>query len=629
MYLKRFRRSASGRDLSYLALAHNIWETRPDGRRQARPLLLLSLGPEHEADPRYLKDLVTMTQALFDQRVADGMSPTEAAHDVARSFVPLQQKIGRIVQSRKLGMRLLLAPIWQELGIHQALKEFAKAHRLRAFDLERLLFGLVTNRIVDPMSKRAANDWLKEDAYFPEAEDWDIQHYYRALDLLHEHWDDLEARLFQALWDRATEDERRLWLFDTTSMYFEAAIDDEERAELAVEWDAYDTGEREKPPRRPRPQVVNEPALRMHGHNKDGHGGDPQVVVASVCLPNGVVIRHKTYPGNTADVTIAADLVASLASPDPETARLWVSDGGMTSAALQAQLDGQGWFRLTAESLRKSTFARSHVLPLVGRYEAHPTKDRYTFKTVAVSAKQSPSGRPETWVVVRNAWDRERQLKQVDEHVARVKEALAKKEPEGSHSKSVCAVATHPTLKRYVKPSEKVPGRYVLDQEAIRREEQLAGTRLLRTTLTEMASHEVFDAYQLLQVVERNHREYKGPLQLRPCYHRSGERIRAHVMLTILAANCVRVLEQRTGEAIAELRKRFDRVQANQLSEGGRLKWARGSEGVAQGWGRGDPTLLEGLERPCYTPRNPRHVMRSARRCLVTVEPAPRTSIRR
>ncbi|HEY9899390.1 MAG TPA: hypothetical protein V6D00_09435 [Pantanalinema sp.] len=164
-------------------------------------------------------------------------------------------------------------------------------------------------------------------------------------------------------------------------------------------------------------------------------------------------------------------------------------------------------------------------------------------------------------------------VKQIGEHVVRVREALAKKEPEGSHSKSVCAVATHPSLKRYVKPSEKVSGRYVLDQEAIRREEQLAGTRLLRTTLTEMNGHEVFDAYQLLQVVERNHLEYKGPLQLRPCYHRSSERIRAHVMLTILAANCVRALEKRTGESIAELRKRFDRVQAHQVSEGGRLKW--------------------------------------------------------
>lgn len=137
----------------------------------------------------------------------------------------------------------------------------------------------------------------------------------------------------------------------------------------------------------------------------------------------------------------------------------------------------------------------------------------------------------------------------------------------------MCAVATHLSLKRYVKPSEKVPGRFMLDHKAIRREEQLAGTRLLRTTLTDLPGYEVFDAYQLLQVVERNHREYKGPLQLRPCYHQATERIGAHVMLTILAANCVRRLEAKTGEAIDALWTRFDRIHAHQVTEFGRSVW--------------------------------------------------------
>jgi transposase len=568
MYIKRTRKWRSSREITYLSLAHNVWEERPDGEKQTRPLILLALGPEHEADPTYLKDLVASAQAMFDRRMADGMGAYEAAHDVACSFQPHQGAV-RVLANRKLGMRLLLAPIWKELGIQEALCAFAKEHRLRAFDFERLVFGLVINRIIDPKSKRAANEWLQDDAYFPEAEGWEAQHYYRALDILHEHWEELEQRLFQALWEASSEEKRKLWLTDTTSMYFEANADDTELAELSAEWDEYDAGEREMPPRRPRPSVVNEPALRMRGHNKDGHPGDPQVVIASVCLPNGLVLRHKTYPGNTADVTIASDLLASMPSPDDATVRLWVSDGGMTSEKLRTLLDAGGWFRLTAESLRKSAFARSHT----GRYQAHPTKEQYSFKTVFVDALTSSSSRPETWVLVRNAWERERQLKRLAKHVEQVKAALAKKEPDGGHSRSMCEVATHPTLKRYVKPSDKVPGRFVLDQDAIRCAEQLAGTRLLRTTLLDMPGSEVFDAYQLLQVVERNHREYKGPLQLRPCYHRSSERIRAHVMLTILATNCVRMLELRTAERIDDLRKHFDRIMATQVTEYGRRVW--------------------------------------------------------
>lgn len=572
MYLKRNRRWRSSREITYVSLAHNVYEAGKDGTKQTRPLEILHLGPEHELDAAYARDLVTMAQALFDQRVAGGMSPVEAAYDVAKNFQPHQGAV-KILSSRKLGLRLLLAPIWEGLGLKAAFEAFAAVHKVRAFDFERLVFGLVLNRIVDPKSKRAANEWLQQDAYFPEAEGWEVQHYYRALDLLHEHWDELEERMFKALWAVSSETDRMLWLTDTTSSYFESTLDDAEKLELENDWKAFEAGEREKAPHRPRPQVVNEPALRMRGHSKDGHPGDPQIVLASICLRNGLVLRHKTYAGNTNDKTIAADLMATMPSPVAGTVRMWVSDGGMTSQKLQGELDKGGWFRLTAESIRKSAFARERIMPLTGRYEAHPTKPQYSFRTVAVEAEDSPSGRPETWVVVRNAWERERQLKKISKHVANVKAALAKKEPEGSHSKSMCEVATHSSLKRYVKKSDKVPGRYVLDQEAIRFEEQLAGTHLLRTTLTEMPGHEVFEGYQLLQVVERNHREYKGPLRLRPMYHRLDQRIRAHAMLMILTANCVRILEMRTGESIDALRTRFERIHAHQVTEYGRAHW--------------------------------------------------------
>src|SRR5690606_23238722 len=136
-----------------------------------------------------------------------------------------------------------------------------------------------------------------------------------------------EEMLFRALWNLSDEELRKLLLIDTTSMYFEANADDEELAELEADWAAYDAGKREKPPHRPRPSTVNEPAMRMRGHNKDGHPGDPQVVIASVCLPNGLVLRHTVHPGNTADVTIAADLVETMALPEEADVKLWVSDG--------------------------------------------------------------------------------------------------------------------------------------------------------------------------------------------------------------------------------------------------------------------------------------------------------------
>lgn len=85
----------------------------------------------------------------------------------------------------------------------------------------------------------------------------------------------------------------------------------------------------------------------------------------------------------------------------------------------------------------------------------------------------------------------------------------------------------------------------------------------------------LWDAYGMLQEVEANHRLMKGPLRLRPCYHRTTERIEAHVMLTIMAANCGRYLERSTGRKYPELLSLFKPLKAIQLDDGRSRYWQR------------------------------------------------------
>ena len=87
----------SGETAPTMVKAHRAVLARSDVP-EAGPAVMLdtTFGFQMNAE-----DLVTMTQALFDQRVADGMSPTEAAHDVARSFVPLQQKIDDVAPTQQ------------------------------------------------------------------------------------------------------------------------------------------------------------------------------------------------------------------------------------------------------------------------------------------------------------------------------------------------------------------------------------------------------------------------------------------------------------------------------------------------------------------------------------------------
>ncbi len=332
---------------AYLSIAHNVREETAKGSR-TKPVVFANLGNEEAIDEKMARQLVRSLDKYIDQRWgAKGAKPTasevqELAHEVRR-----QERTFRMLATKDLGMRLLLEAAWQDLGVGDALREFTAKRRV-AFDFERVVFAMVLNRLYDPMSKQACNEWVKHTGFLPEAEGWDVHQFYRAMDVLHEHWHELEDFLADKLTAGLTPDELQLRLLDTTSLYFEARHNDAELADLASAWDAWerDPNEKAKPPRRAAPATVNEPAFRMQGHNKDGHPGDPQVVIASECVQAGYVLRHRTFAGNTADITIAKALVAQLPAVPEGQERVWVSDAGMMSKQLMTTLDAAGWHRL-------------------------------------------------------------------------------------------------------------------------------------------------------------------------------------------------------------------------------------------------------------------------------------------
>ena len=79
---------------------------------------------------------------------------------------------------------------------------------------------------------------------------------------------------------------------------------------------------------------------------------------------------------------------------------------------------------------------------------------------------------------------------------------------------------------------------YQPDEARIAAEEQLDGLYVIRTTVPadEMDSHEVVRGYKSLSAVERAFRSMKTvDLKVRPIHHRLPNRVRAHVLLCMLA----------------------------------------------------------------------------------------------
>lgn len=572
-----------GEERTYISVVHNVWEGPTSGKKRAKPVVFARLGPEESLDVNVVRGIQGALDKLLAQllardaarEAASGATPSEAPAaspaTVARAVRQKEPEL-RMLASRDLGMRRVVEAAWERLGLKGVLSGFSSRHRTD-FDLEQVVFGMVLNRLVDPASKRACNSWLKEQAYFPEGDDWDVHVFYRALDLLDAHSEELSGAVTAAVRRRLPASELKMLLLDTTSSYFASEWSDVERKQVQAEWDAFERGEGAKPiPARP--QVVNDPPLRMRGHSKDHRPDKTQVVIGLCCAAGGRVLRHKVYAGNRQDQTVTPDLVADIRTLAPKGRVVVVGDSGMSGGPNLRALDAlePAVDRISAVPLRSLKKAEE-VLSKAGRWRAHPTKPHFTMRVVQIE-DASGSGRAERFIATRNKKAADRAERVLERNIAQVKAQLAKDDGVDHHGAPTCRLLAKPSLKRLVRPSADGK-RLLLDTDAVRHERRLAGVRLLRTTLMDVEPHEVVAAYQGLLDVEDNFRTFKGPLLLRPMYHRADRRIRAHILVCVLALTVMQEIERLTGLGFDEVKRRVQGVTAAHMQQGTRDYWLR------------------------------------------------------
>ena len=170
MYLRTTqRKNRDGSVIRYVQLAHN---RRVDEVTQAH--VLLNLGREDQLDRDGLRRLVASINRYLGEPDAD-LPPADAAQLAGEGLT--------VTGARPAGTVHLLDGLWQALGVDTALRKVLGPRRFTT-DVERVLFALVANRAIDPMSKLSAAEWASNDVAIGGLEAMDEDQAYRAMDLL-------------------------------------------------------------------------------------------------------------------------------------------------------------------------------------------------------------------------------------------------------------------------------------------------------------------------------------------------------------------------------------------------------------------------------------------------------------
>ena len=218
-----------------------------------------------------------------------------------------------ILESLEHGSIVLWRKLWEELGLADIIKrQIHLKEKHVALEVAKYVELMVVNRCVDPLSKLGGTRWVERTCYKVmkgyDALSLDVNHFYRSMDYLLRHKDDVELALFERLRTLFSVNVK-LTFYDITSSYFYS--------------DSCPLGE--------------------NGYSRDKRPDLEQIVIGVVTSFEGYPIKHYVFEGNTKDETTVIEVVKSLKSVYHIEERTFVGDRGMITRLNLGRIESEGF----------------------------------------------------------------------------------------------------------------------------------------------------------------------------------------------------------------------------------------------------------------------------------------------
>ena len=323
--------------------------------------------------------------------------------------------------------------------------------------------------------------------------------------------------------------------------------------------------------------------LARFGHDRDGKTGLPIIVYGVLTDADGQPVAVQVYPGNTGDPKTVPDQVETLTKRFGLSRVVLVGDRGMLT---QTQIDvlkkhpGLGWISALRSGSIRRLLADGHLIK----------KDLETERLAEITSPEFPG---ERLVACYNALlaEQRRQKRQdllaatqaeLETLATSVKRAAAKPETAAEIGVRAGKIINHYKIaKHFTLTIRDRSLEYARKQDEITREELLDGIYVVRTSepSDRLTAADGVRSYKRLALVEQAFRCLKGVnLLVRPIHHRTADRVRAHILVCVLAYYVEWHLRQAwepllfEDEGLTEDRPHRDPVAAAKPSESAKLK---------------------------------------------------------
>jgi hypothetical protein len=482
--------------------ASRQYETAAGEQRVSRCYLLRRSYRDPDGKPR--NETLANLSALPDhaigalEKILKGATLVGAqdAFDVERS-VPHGNAAAAHVMASKLGFPRLLGPPCPERDI---------------------AYALILSRAVRPESKLSTAGWwasgdttLGTDLGVAGASTDDV---YAAMDWLFSRQEDIQRKL-------AARHLREggIAMFDLSSSWVEGAC-----CELAA-----------------------------YGYSRDGKRGRKQVEYGLLTCPQGRPVAVEVFTGNTSDPESFKTVITRVRDDFGISQLIMIGDRGMITSTRIAdlrKLEGMEWV----------TALRAPAIAALARDDGPLQMSLFDHQSFAeITHPDYPGERlvccKNPFLAADRARKREDLLAATEKDLAKIRDATDAGRLAGAGNigeRAGKVINKHKVGKHFIREITENSFTFRRDQEKITAEAALDGIYVIRTSVTEdvLGPAAVVTAYKNLKYVERDFRITKADdLDLRPIYHYLGNRVRAHILICMLAA----YLTWHLRDALAEL----------------------------------------------------------------------------
>lgn len=430
---------------------------------------------------------------------------------------------------------LFLQDIYYSLGLDRICKEISSRH-LFEYDLNDILSKLIYTRILYPSSKLAAN---RQAASFLEKPSFELHDIYRALSVLAEENDFIQAQLYHNS-QKVIDRRRDILYYDCTNYFFELEEADD---------------------------------LRRYGKSKQ-HQPLPLVGMGLFMDHDGIPLAFDIYPGNQSEQPTLKPLEKKILRDYGLDQVIVCTDAGLSSKSNRKFNDRSiGGQRLrsfiTTQSVKQlPAFLKDFALDPAG-WHLTGSDDTYSLNVLDEDKYHDTVFYKERWIkedlsgrkIRQGAKPLEQRLivsfspkyknyqrKIRQGQIERAQQLLDsgryRQRPKNQNDPHRF-IAKHVMTEDGEACTREEP---YLDTEAIAEEEKYDGFYAVCTNLEDVGVDEIVRINKKRWEIEECFRIMKTEFKARPVFVRREDRIRAHFLTCFLALFIFRILEKRLGE---------------------------------------------------------------------------------